>query len=336
MSVAALLVAAGSVLAQGQPPNEQPKKDAPAKKEPAKPAPGSLEDTLDKSLRNSADIKAAEAKVREAEAELNKVRHQVLTKATALHSDLNLAKRMLAVAEQTLATQERLTKQGVAQVDGMLAAQAIVEKHRGEVEKLEAELKSIRGEFALSRHRGVVSSVAFSPDGQLLAESLEGSVRLWDAVTGKLIVDRDAPAWEWSRLAATAALQPTMAERIRKFLDTDVSFPQLLKATNGDLSLGGLVSTLQTLTKSDVPIHKVQNVADQRWNVDLEAKGTLPVGAILQSFEDQAPEIRIVVREYGLFITPKDRVPEGAVGVVDFWKGKVQTPKSEPKGPEKK
>src|SRR5262245_14715641 len=102
-SVSAVLVAAGMVLAQGQPAKEPSKKDVAAKKEPAKPAPGSLEDTLEKSLRNSADIKAAEAKVREAEAELNRVRQQVLTKATALYSDLNLARRMLAVAEQTLA-----------------------------------------------------------------------------------------------------------------------------------------------------------------------------------------------------------------------------------------
>ena len=37
-----------------------------------------------------------------------------------------------------------------------------MEKHRGEVEKLETELKSLRGEFAL---KGVLS-VAFGPDGR--------------------------------------------------------------------------------------------------------------------------------------------------------------------------
>ena len=73
LPLAALLLAAGLVLGQGA-----PKKDVPT----PKPAPGSLEDTLEKALRNSADIKAAEAKVRNAEAELNRVRHQVLTKAT--------------------------------------------------------------------------------------------------------------------------------------------------------------------------------------------------------------------------------------------------------------
>ena len=68
-----IVLSAGLALAQ-----PGPKKD-PAPKEPAKPAPGSLEDTLDKSLRNSADIKVAEA-MRDAEAELNRVRQQVLMK----------------------------------------------------------------------------------------------------------------------------------------------------------------------------------------------------------------------------------------------------------------
>jgi hypothetical protein len=42
-----------------------------------------------------------------------------------------------------------------------------------------------------------------------------------------------------------------------------------------------------------------------------------------------------VVRDYGLLVTSKDRVPEGAVRAVDFWKGK-ETKKADPKGSEKK
>jgi hypothetical protein len=101
-SITVLLIIVG--LAFGQ----QPAKKSPATKAPPKPEPGSLEDTLEKALRNSADIKASEAKVREAEAELNKVRHQVLTKATAVHNDLSLAKRMLTLLEAGFREQERL------------------------------------------------------------------------------------------------------------------------------------------------------------------------------------------------------------------------------------
>ena len=62
----------------------------------------------------------------------------------------------------------------------------------------------------------------------------------------------------------------------------------------------------------------------------------MPVGAVLQSFEDQAPEIRIVVREYGLLVTTADRIPEGATRAVDFWKAGERVLKAAPQGPEKK
>ena len=47
--------------------------------------------------------------------------------------------------------------------------------------------------------------------------------------------------------------------------------------------------------------------------------GELPVGAWLQMFEDSVPDLRMVVREYGILVTTKDRVPQGALTVQDFW-----------------
>ncbi|HKA05672.1 MAG TPA: hypothetical protein VKD71_00350 [Gemmataceae bacterium] len=341
MSVAAVLVAAGLVLAQQPASKDQPKKDAPAKKEPPKPAPGSLEDTLEKALRNSADIKVAESKVRDAEAELNRVRQQVLTRATAVHSDLNLAKRMLAVAETSLMvarnTSARVGPDGkddviAARTQAILAAEAMVEKHRGEVEKLETELKSLRGEFALTGHREALHSVAFSPDGRLIAGTeLSGQVRIWDAKTGWELKYLDG-AMSQSNGKSVEVVQTPMAERIRKFLETEVTFQEVLRA---DAALGNLVDGVLKTTKADIPIHKLPLAADARCEIDLEAKGTLPVGAILQLFEDNAPNVRIVIREYGLLVTTKDRVPEGAIRAVDFWKGK-ETKKADQKGSEQK
>ena len=131
--LAVIVVTAGLLVAQ--PP--APPKDKPMPKADAKPAAGGLEDTLEKCLRNSADIKAAEAKVRESEAELNRVRHSVLTKATALHNDLQLAKRMLVFAEETYAQQSKLHAAGTTSTETVLAARAALEKQRGEVEKIE-------------------------------------------------------------------------------------------------------------------------------------------------------------------------------------------------------
>jgi hypothetical protein len=296
MPLAAVLAAAGLVFAQ--PPA---KKDTPTAKEPAKPAPGSLEDTLDKALRNSADIKAAEAKVRNAEAELNRVRQQVLTKATALHADLNVAKRMLAVAEQSLAIQERAHKTGSTGLEGVLAAQAMVEKHRGEVEKLETQLKSLRGEFAV---RGV-TGVAFSPDGgQMWAAMSDGSIRIWDAATGQASKAPAAPAAD--------RVKAPMLDRIKKLLDQEVE----LQFDNV-----GVVDALHALllqTKSDIPL-RVLLPEGSGGLVTL--KGKLSVGAWIEAIQDSDPEIRLVVRDYGLLLTTKGGRPEGALSVHDLWKG---------------
>jgi len=310
--LATLLLTTGLAFGQGV-----SKKDS-TPKEPPKPAPGSLEDTLDKALRNSADIKAAEAKVRESEAELNRVRQQVLTKATALHSDLSLAKRMLVVAEQTLATADRLSKQGVAGLEGVLAAQAMVEKHRGEVEKLETELKSLRGEFAL---KGVLS-VAIDPDGRrMTGVMLDGGVRVWDAASGKLLADWLDPA---QPKAAAPAAPGSMAERVGKLLDQEVEL-QL-----GGQTVADAVRDLMALASK--PAIPVRDTLPEKHAVDASLSGKLSVGAWLQAIEDSAPNVTIVVREYGLLVTPKDRVPAGAIGVSELWKMK----RAEAKGPEKK
>jgi hypothetical protein len=317
--LAAVFVAAGIVLAQ--PPRVTEQKEASAAKkerikEPVKPAPGSLEDTLEKALRNSADIKAAEAKVRDAEAELNRVRQQVLTKATAMHVDLNLAKRMLAVAEQTLVTQKGMADRGLAPVDGMLAAQAMVEKHRGEVEKLETELKSLRGEFALKG----VTSAAISPAGDALyVSSADGTIRLWDTGSGSGWI-RDIPlnqnAWlpvpQTGSKAATP-VQTSMLDRVKKVLDQEVEMNSRESPLNDALH-----AVLQT-SGSNIPVRDTLPTTQGFGTVTL--KGKLPVGAWVQAIEDSDPSVRIVVRDYGLLMTTRDRVPEGALRVQDLWHG---------------
>jgi hypothetical protein len=305
LPLAALLVVAGLVLAQ--PPaktaNPEPKS---APKEHPRPAPGSLEDTLDKSLRNSADIKAAEAKVREAEAELNRVRQQVLTRATALHADLNLAKRMLTVAEQSLAINERANKSGQVGLEALLAAQAMVEKHRGEVEKLEAELKSLRGEFAI---RGY-SSVAFSPDGQALWTGLsDGTVRVWD------VNDKAAPypltGVKMNAGPAAPSVKAPMLDRVKKLLDKEVDFQV-------DHPIPDAVRRLLDAAGTDVPLRELLPKVEP---VTVSLRAKMPLGAWLQAVEDSDPDVRIVVRDYGFLLTTRAGVPDGALRVQDLWKG---------------
>lgn len=315
--LAAVLLAAGLVL--GQQPAPAKKEPPPASREPPKPAPGSLEDTLDKALRNSADIKAAEAKVREAEAELNRVRHQVLTRATALHTDLNLAKRMLALAEQSLATQEQLFKKAAAGYEQVLAAQAMVEKQRGELEKLETELKSLRGEFAVKYLN--LTNAALSPDGNVLwALTQDGAVRVWEVNTGAALPAQPYRVDLWNPKAP--AVQPSMADRIKKLLDQEVQ----LKVA--DVPIAETLQLLLQHAKADVPLRDLSGRRDREGKVNLE--GRLTVGAWIQAIEDTDSQVRVVVRDYGLLLTTRDRMPEGALRVQDLWRGNYAQLKAKP------
>jgi len=298
LPLAAMLVVAGLVLAQPPANTGSPEPKKTAAKEPPKPAPGSLEDTLDKALRNSADIKAAEAKVRDAEAELNRVRQLVLTRATGLHVDLSLAKRMLGVAEQSLAIQERAAKSGGAGLESVLAAQAMVEKHRGEVEKIETELKSLRGEFAV---HGYVREVAFSPDGRLLwTGQLDGQVRVWDVASGAAVQPTPAPA-----------VRATMLDRVKKLLGQEVELTM-------NRPVVAALELVLDAAKSDIPLRvMVPNQPD----APVVMKGKLTVGAWIEAIEDSDPNLRLVVRDYGLLLTTRDRRPDGSLTVQDVWKG---------------
>lgn len=317
--LAILLVAAGLTFGQAPATKE-------TSKEPAKPAPGSLEDTLEKALRNSADIKAAEAKVRDAEAQLNQVRQQILVKATGLQTDLNLAKRMLAVAEETFVRLEEGARKGVTDQQSVLAARTTVEKQRGEVEKLETELKSLRGEFALKG----VTSVAFSPDGRLLyTRSYEEAARVWDAATGKLLADPRASGFMVGtvHLNGGAAAVPTpMAERVRKLLNQEIEFDA------HNISIADAFKWLLDQSKSDIPFRDLVKSGDEG---TITLKGKMPLGAWFQAIEDSDPKVCIVVRDYGLLMTNKDRAPTNAISASELWKAK-ESKKDESKSPEKK
>jgi len=324
MSVVAVLAAAGLVVAQQPGVKEAAKKDAPAKKEPAKPTPGSLEDTLEKALRNSADIKAAEAKVRDAEAELNKVRHQVLARATALHSDLNLAKRMLALSEETYALLRVGMEAGKIPREKLQEAEAARVKHHGEVEKLDAELKSLRGEFAIKNAN--LASFAFTPDGGtiLYGATYKESARFIDSITGEV---RDYSPWINGLTAKAPAVQAPMMERIKKLLDQEVDFEI------GGESIYRTFQFLLEAAKSDIPLRNLPS--DQDVHVH-PLKGKLSVGAWIQAIEDSDPKVRVVIRDYGILLTTSDRVPEGALKVQDLWKGNyAELKKPEAKGPGK-
>ena len=120
---------------------------------------------------------------------------------------------------------------------------------------------------------------------------------------------------------AEAKLRTAMADRIRKALDKPLTV-----RFNGE-TLGGI---LDALGKRELGVAIAVKDFDTR---SLKLTGELkdlPLGAVLQWVEDNAPGQRWVVREYGLLLAPKhDRLP-GAVPLVEFWKGGAAKPAAKP------
>src|SRR5262245_9717593 len=91
----ALLAAAAAAFAQGQPEKPAPAKDQPLEKM-------TLEEMLTQALKNNPDLRVAEAKLREAEAELHRTRLGVVQKVIAFRAALDAARKTAADAELRL------------------------------------------------------------------------------------------------------------------------------------------------------------------------------------------------------------------------------------------
>src|SRR5262245_13783475 len=99
------------VAAFAQQPAGQPK-DTKEKQADQAPQQGSLEDLLSEALRNNPDIRVAEAKVREAELELQRTRIATAQKVAGLHGSIEIARKVRDEAEQRFRTSQRLFQAG--------------------------------------------------------------------------------------------------------------------------------------------------------------------------------------------------------------------------------
>lgn len=284
VGVLVVLLAGGLVLAQPPAPKEPP-----VKKETGEKKPATLEEMLARALRDNPDVRVAEAKLREAEAELNRTRLAVAQKVIAAVTALERARK---VAEDAEARYRRLQKladgRGVSKeaVDEAALALALA---KAEVAKLEADLPLLFGRLS----------------------------------------DRDdVPAlimgWKWAPVGAEGPARPAaptrpavsgpMAEKIRKALDTPVQL---------EVKLGtNLIDILDQLTKRydfGVPFRCLTG-DDVGVLKPMPLFPKVPLAAFLEALEDSFTDVRFVVREYGIAAGRAKDLPPDALRAVDFWR----------------
>jgi hypothetical protein len=130
-------------------------------------------------------------------------------------------------------------------------------------------------------------------------------------------------AWALAALSAAGVKPPAqgpMAERIKKALDKEM----IVRFA------GSPRQVLEQLLEKveDVP-SKIQLEEKDLGNsktVDLIFREPVPLGALFQAYQDSVPpNVRFVVRDYGILVTDDKHVPPGAPLLYDVWKGGKET-----------
>lgn len=288
---------------------------------PGKNAEPTLEEMLNKALKDNPDIRVAEAKVREADAELNRTRLQVTQKVLAFHYSRESQKAVIKFAEENLQRVHKLNStHAISQEDVKVGEQQLTAA-KTKLAEIEAEMPYLLGQ----QHHLKVSSVAFSPDGRTLATgTADGTVKVWDAATGQQIlatfnVTPPAHSSTVSSITSSGPETGTIAQKLRKALETPVSLEYK------DKSLAEILEDLQA---------KVQGIvfhAPAGKDNIMSLKGRYPLEAALQLIEDSynASEgtkwmkirFTFVVRDYGLLFCPEDKIPPGALRLQTFLTG---------------
>jgi hypothetical protein len=281
-----------------------------------------LEEMIAQALKNNPDIRVAEAKAHEAEAELNRARLLVTQKVVVLHSRLEVAQAGVQQAEASFRHAELRYKRmkdlqaqkaaGAEVVDeaeaALQSAKAALLSAKAELAKVEAELPYLLGKQPRTGDAHVDSAARYLAALALQQMVLQERHDTLRALEGLATLQNQ-------KGGATA-------DKLRKALDAPFS-----------------------LRAEAVPLTEVLNLfRESKLGVLIQVKGPtnftnkvsvsmkeVPFGAALQWLEDALPNHRIVVREYGLLIAPADQLPAGAVPLQMFWK-KEDAPKKERPG----
>lgn len=317
LPAAALLAAAivsGAVHAQA--PAPAPKLDPPKKDGPPNPPRDAAEVAVEQALRFHPDIRVAEAKLREAEAELSRVRLNVASRVVELRAAIALREQMLKNAEETAGVVRARIQSGTAPVSEEAVAQAGVLALRASLEQARNELTAMTGEQKLFA-RYFVERLDGNPS---LFVPLAGDERLAISSQTWLPATRGAAATAApARNPAKAASQydepsPEAAHRLEAFLTGTFE----LGTPKGYESPMAAFRALQDEARLGLPI-RVSGVG-RPGPVALPA-AKFPVATWLEMLADDALA-DVYVREYGLLVTPGGRGAARAMPVREFLKGR--------------
>jgi hypothetical protein len=325
----------------------------------SKQAEPTLEEMLNKALKDNPDIRVAEAKVREADAELNRTRLQVTQKVLAFHHSRESQKAIIKVAEEDLQRIQKLEANKAVSAEEVKQAQQRLSASKAKLAEIEAEMPYLLGQ---QQRLTTAGSLSFSPDGKWVYSTMaDGTVKGLDSTTGMVIND---PTWQtqvltpdlqpylnWMRghdvnLVKPAQEAGTVADKVRKALETQVTVDYKQKTVHG---------ILEDLKKKvpGLAIHDISGISQNE--VDLQIEGQVPLRTALELLQDigsamihpgqvtanvlrdpvEGDRLHFVLRDYGLLFGPTSCLPPDAVHISNLNRGLKFTKPENDKTPAK-
>jgi Protein of unknown function (DUF1549) len=267
-----------------------------------------LEEMLAQAMKNNPDIRVAESKVREAEAELNRTQLQVTQKIVTLRHSLETQKNAVQAAEVNFRFVRERFNTGTVPPSDMGTAEQTLVRAKAKLTALEAELP-----FLLGQDPG--RSLTFSSDGKLLG-SADDMRALMESQWRRYF------AMDVSKSMAPGKLEGTIFDKIRKARDLRVTLDYK------NMPVQQVLEDLLGKIKG-VPVRFVIQFSPD-YKISLQFKEPLTLAAALQAWQDLASggdnrtrdyyrDVRLVVRDYGILVTLRPLLPEGALLLHDFW-----------------
>jgi hypothetical protein len=298
---------------------------------PVKAAEPSLEEMLKKAMKDNPDIRVAEAKVREADAELNRTRLQVTQKVLAFHHSRESQKAIIKVAEDDLQRIQKLEASRAVSQEEVKQAQQRLSVAKAKLAEIEAEMPYLLGQ----QHGLKVQSVTFSPDGKKLLTGY----KLSNAIPGLPYAEVFSDLQNYQNYAGyvghfevhdpglSTVVGPisnsppeagTIADKVRKALDTQVTVDYRQK------KVSEILDDLKKKTPG-LSIHDLSGISNQEIH-SLQIEGQVPLRTALELLEDTCSVLfplegdrpgrrSCVLRDYGLLFAPNDSLPPGAVHI---------------------
>jgi hypothetical protein len=317
----------GSVALGQQPAPTKP--DEPGKEK----KPSQLEELLSEALRNNPDVRVAEAKFREAEAELNRARMLALQKVVAAQHNVDAATNGVKTAEASVRLSEakldeakvRFARIEKVRATGGVAAEE-VDQARAAVLQAQADLEIARANLQAAK-ADVARAQAALP---YLLGKAPANAEVQDRAHERLMYAKELMAAYDQLLSSSLTKsaqgvppQGTVADKLRKALDKSVTL------RFDDVPLADVFTYFTEMSGVSV-VNSTTGLANVKVRVNLA--GPVPLGSALQVLEDTAG-IQFAVRDYGILVVNK--LPPGMMSVRAFWKGEAGGEKHKPEAPAK-